>query len=328
MNQALNAEQIKKQAANQWHNILIRLGVDATSLDGKHHPCPSCGGTDRFRFDNKGCGAHICSQCGAGDGFTLIMKVAGCTFPESLQAVSEILGLSHDMGGVSYQTPPKPAPAQPKAKDKTYALRKIWGQSQPLGGIALEYLKNRGLKLSNSPALRFHASLAYYGNAGGCQGHYKALIALVQDVNGQAVGIHRTYLTEHGHKAPLPCPKKLMVTKQGATRGAAIRLCNAGKHLLLAEGIETALAVHDATGLPVWACISAHGLKSVLLPPEVERVTICADKDRSKVGEEAAEILLHRLVKQGLKVAIVFPPSPIPKDKKSVDFADMLEVVA
>jgi putative DNA primase/helicase len=40
-----------------------------------------CGGKDRFRFDDKeGHGTWICTHCGAGDGFSLLMKVMGIDF--------------------------------------------------------------------------------------------------------------------------------------------------------------------------------------------------------------------------------------------------------
>ena len=49
-----------------WRAILSALGIPSNLLDGQHHPCPGCGGKDRFRFDDKdGRGTWICSQ---GDG--------------------------------------------------------------------------------------------------------------------------------------------------------------------------------------------------------------------------------------------------------------------
>jgi putative DNA primase/helicase len=44
---------LKEAARGQWADILAALGgVAADLLDGKNHPCPRCGGTDRFRFTN------------------------------------------------------------------------------------------------------------------------------------------------------------------------------------------------------------------------------------------------------------------------------------
>jgi hypothetical protein len=57
----------------QWRSILPCLGIPATSLDGKHHPCPACGGKDRFRFtDRHGDGDYYCSGCDPGKGIGLV----------------------------------------------------------------------------------------------------------------------------------------------------------------------------------------------------------------------------------------------------------------
>ncbi len=37
-------------AHGQWRTILPSFGIHPGHLDGKHHPCPACGGKDRFRF--------------------------------------------------------------------------------------------------------------------------------------------------------------------------------------------------------------------------------------------------------------------------------------
>ncbi|MDB9703750.1 AAA family ATPase [Rhodospirillales bacterium] len=61
-----------------WSAVLVSQGIDLKVLDGKHHPCPGCGGKDRFRFDDKdGRGTWICSQGGgqpiAGDALELLV---------------------------------------------------------------------------------------------------------------------------------------------------------------------------------------------------------------------------------------------------------------
>jgi hypothetical protein len=74
---------IHKQHDGTWAEVLPLFGIDAAILDGAHHPCPGCGGKDRFRFDDKdGRGTWMCSQGGgstiAGDGAELLIhaKVA------------------------------------------------------------------------------------------------------------------------------------------------------------------------------------------------------------------------------------------------------------
>ncbi|PCH52631.1 MAG: hypothetical protein COC22_03800 [Flavobacteriaceae bacterium] len=86
----------KLLAQGNWQAILTRFGADTSCLDGRHHPCPACGGTDRFRFDdNDGSGSHICSQCGAGDGFSLIQKMGGyANFKEAAKAIDDLMGWS------------------------------------------------------------------------------------------------------------------------------------------------------------------------------------------------------------------------------------------
>ena len=65
-------------ARNKWASLLPALGIDARFLDGKKHPCPVCGGTDRFRFDDKeGRGTFFCNHCRAGDGIALVMAKNG-----------------------------------------------------------------------------------------------------------------------------------------------------------------------------------------------------------------------------------------------------------
>ncbi|MDQ6955527.1 MAG: DUF3631 domain-containing protein [Mariprofundaceae bacterium] len=84
----------KERAQGRWGEILSRFGVDAACLDGKHRACPVCGGVDRFRFDDKdGSGSHICSQCGAGNGFALIGKIGGhADFKATAAAIDALMG--------------------------------------------------------------------------------------------------------------------------------------------------------------------------------------------------------------------------------------------
>jgi putative DNA primase/helicase len=68
-----------------------------------------------------------------------------------------------------------------------------------------------------------------------------------------------------------------------------VRLGEPDDTLVLAEGIETALAAWALTGIPAWATISAHGLeKFTAIPRHVKKVIICADNDASFTGQAAA----------------------------------------
>ncbi|MCP3899854.1 MAG: hypothetical protein GY707_09110 [Desulfobacteraceae bacterium] len=92
-----------KQNINEWGSILNAFGIDSEKLNGKHQPCPACGGVDRFRYDNKfGNGDFYCSGCGAGDGLSLIQRVNGWDFSTTAKELIKYLGLT-DKPTTSYQ---------------------------------------------------------------------------------------------------------------------------------------------------------------------------------------------------------------------------------
>jgi hypothetical protein len=149
------------------------------------------------------------------------------------------------------------------------------------------------------------------------------MVALVTDPDGRPVTVHRTYLAPDGHKAPVPAPKKLMGYPGSRLAGGAIRLSSPGPILGVAEGIETALAVHLRTGMPVWSAISAGLLARMEPPAETSLVVVWADRDRSGAGEAAALLLRKRLIGRGISVAVHLPPGPIPSTAKGIDWADV-----
>jgi phage/plasmid primase-like uncharacterized protein len=120
---------------------------------------------------------------------------------------------------------------------------------------------------------------------------------------GWLLGLHLTTLEPDGGGR-----KEKRLAKGSKPKGGAIRLfpLEAGQPLALAEGIETALAVREATGWPVWATIAAPFMKEVIVPGEVEEVLIAADHDRA--GLEAAHTLARRLLREGRRVRLAVPP--------------------
>jgi putative DNA primase/helicase len=204
---------------------------------------------------------------------------------------------------------------------KGAALRRVWGEARPITAAdpVNLYLCQRGIVLDNLPAvLRCHPHLAYRHEDGQCTYH-PAMVARVDNAQGQGVSLHRTYLTRDGRKANVPTPKKLMPSVlPGATRGGAIRLSPPSETLAIAEGIETALAVRLATGLPVWSTICAGGMARLIIPLEVCLVIICADNDPP--GIKAARKLARRLLVDQRRVKILMPDTP------GADWADLQEV--
>ena len=90
-------QEVKVAAASRWVEILSTLGgIRPGLLDGRHHPCPKCGGKDRFRMMDRKAGAVICNKCfdtENGDGFAAIMWARGVDFKTALREVGSHCGV-------------------------------------------------------------------------------------------------------------------------------------------------------------------------------------------------------------------------------------------
>jgi phage/plasmid primase-like uncharacterized protein len=129
-------------------------------------------------------------------------------------------------------------------------------------------------------------------------------------------GLHRTWLRPDGLGKADVTDSKMML---GICAGGAVRLASAGPVMAVAEGIETALSVQQATGTPTWAALSAPGIEALILPPLplAAEVTIAADNDASGRGQAAAEKAARRWIAEGRTVRIALPPA-------GQDFNDVL----
>ena len=143
----MKINEITTQAVGKWDYIFQSLGIEVGN--GKHCPCPVCGGKDRFRFDNQnGRGTYICNQCGSGDGLELIKNYCQCDAKEASNRVAECLNLSNQNNQIrenlafrkidSEQLYNDNIPDNPVCKKVEYLLSKATlGQSQ--------YLTKKGL---------------------------------------------------------------------------------------------------------------------------------------------------------------------------------------
>ncbi len=327
-----------------------------------HTSCPVHGGKngDGFRlFPNYNItGGGVCNTCGAKKtGIALLMWVNGWTFFETLEAVAKELGMERKTGDQSNVTPPirrTPLPEvvvdeeQIKADNKKYRQKqsKVWRESlsldHPLSEPARLYFARRGLTHKGLPegVVRFHRSLPSYKEVTievvdedgeilqktkyECEGFFPTIVCLVTNKDNIPINIHRTYITIDGVKAPVISPKKLMMRPSDVdVSGSAIRIAEHGEVLGATEGLETAMAVMQATGIPVWPAINAELLKGFVPPEEVKLVCNYADKDRSKAGERAAKVLIPRLWQVGFQALAFFPKMEIPEGEKGVDWLDV-----
>lgn len=310
---------VKEAARHQWRWLLPALGIADAFLNKQHGPCPTCGGTDRFRFDDKeGRGTFYCGRCGAGDGFRLIELVNGWTAKQALRAVSEALKIAPKVVAATGQAGQGKRPGNPSTdREKQRAkLNRIWRESAPVaeGMPGWQYITGtRGIPLASIPcAIRQHAALTYWERGADGKprnrGQHPALVIQVAGADGKPVGLRLIYLTADGQKLPVSEPKKLQVIEPGATSGGATRLAAPGLILAVTEGIETGLAVLCATGLPVWAAGSAVLMERMEVPPTVREVLIFSDNDSNEIGQNAGTALALRLKNEHRAVEIYTPP--------------------
>ncbi len=212
-------------------------------------------------------------------------------------------------------TAPRPRPVDVDQQQRAEFARRKWREAAPLTDSPADvYLRERGLEPGPdgwAASLRYHPALKH----GPTGLHLPAMLGAVAIwPSREVVGLHRTFLRADGRdKAPISGNKMML----GKCAGGAVRLAAVADKLALAEGIETALSVLQATGIPTWATLSTSGLKAVILPDQVREVIICADGDEA--GEKAANDAAQRFLREGREVRIARAPA-------EMDFNDLLLV--
>ena len=247
------------------------------------------------------------------DGTVLVRCHAGCSqqdVVDALKARSLWPGaFGRRLAPLSAQARKTAEREHPSSRTRIVAAMSIWHQAESASGTLVEtYLRNRGIELPPPPVLAYQPRLKHpTGRV------WPGMVALVtRGRDDEPLGIHRTFLTTDGKaKAPVS-PAKMML---GPCRGGAVRLANATDFVMVGEGIETCLAVMQATGLPAWAALSTAGLRSLDLPESVRNVVVLADADPP--GEAAALQAGRRWRRQGRRVRVARPPT-------GLDFNDVL----
>jgi putative DNA primase/helicase len=224
--------------------------------------------------------------------------------------------------GERFDSSPHVSSAPRRRGDATRTARALgmW-RAAPEGAdkIACRYRATRGIVLDRwPPSLRFHLCCSRpKDDAGNFLPSLPAMVALIEHVERGPIGVHCTYLRGDGSgKADVEKQKAMF----GEAGGGAVRLglpCEE-QWFAVAEGIETALSIAVACSMPVWAALSAGGIKKLILPQDATHVVICADHDKNGIGERAALDAAARWLAEGRRVRIALPPQP------DTDFNDML----
>lgn len=211
---------------------------------------------------------------------------AGCGTEEVLRALAalQLLGAAAAPGG----TPAALTPADPDARHRGAAQR-LWAAARPIRGSPAErYLHGRGLTVAVSD-LRFHPRTPY--GRGAAVLFRPAILAAVRDESGLPA-VHRTFLEPRKARlADLPLPKRAL----GRLGQGAVRLRPPeGGVLGWAEGIESAMAATQLTGIPCWATLGTERFARVALPPSVARLILFLDNDAGGRRAETLARVAHR----------------------------------
>jgi hypothetical protein len=171
--------------------------------------------------------------------------------------------------------------------------------------IVERYLETRGL--SPVPVLRF----LYRCPHSRLDGYWPAMLAPITNVDGDIIGIHKTFLRPDG-AGKVGLPKNLQRDIRGLSAGGAVKLMvpRLDAPLLIATGIETSLSAAKLFNLPAWATLSDAGLKSLLLSSDIRHIAIAADRDLNGAGQRAALAAYERWTAEGRKVELLLPSTP------------------
>jgi putative DNA primase/helicase len=194
----------------------------------------------------------------------------------------------------------KGAPLAPKRKTLAAYARQTWAESQPLGGVAVDYLEARRCRIPPPDSdLRWHPSLRHP-----CGYEGPALLALITDAaTSEPISLHQTWVSPDGQKAAIKNPR-LFLGDGHRKQGGVIRLWSneaITTGLGVAEGIETALSLAHGFA-PVWSLMDAGNLAAFPYLPGIETLMIGADNDRAGLG--AADECATRWAKCGAEVFV------------------------
>ncbi|EOM1150185.1 primase-helicase zinc-binding domain-containing protein [Citrobacter freundii] len=262
-----------KQACGHWPRILPALGVKV--IKNRHQSCPVCGGSDRFRFDDKeGRGTWFCNQCGAGDGLKLVEKVFGVTPSEAAGKVNAVTGNLSPVAPEVITAAEAETVADRKAA-AALAVR-LMEKTRPATGNA--YLTRKGF-----PALEC-LTLTVMHKTGGVTFHTGDVVVPLYDDTGALVNLQ--LINADGLKRTL---------KGGQVKGACHVIegkKQAGKRLWIAEGYATALTVHHLTGETVMVALSSVNLLSLASLARHKhpacQIVLAADRDLNGDGQSKA----------------------------------------
>ncbi|WOZ76602.1 DUF927 domain-containing protein [Kosakonia sacchari] len=283
---------VASAARGRWPHILSALGIDIPA-GHRHGACPKCGGSDRFRLDDKeGRGTWFCNQCGNGDGLDLVRLVTGKGVKEASGMVAGTLSLAE----VSQQ-PVKPArkeaARQANGRARFHQLMKKSRQGES------RYLSDRGLyghafNLSEQPV-----------TVAGTVFPAGSLLLPLTDSDGVITG--GQLISPEGDKSLLPGSQL-----SGSFIALADIPATAPEQVIITEGFATALTVSlIASGWVIAAVAATNLLKTAEKIRQKwpdTRIVLAADNDLLDGKENTGRLWAEKAAK-AVNGWVTLPPT-------------------
>lgn len=267
-------EEVIPKMRGMWQAALMKLcDIHQLTFNGKHQPCPYCGGKDRFRWtdkiNEKGDGGNICNQCGNDSGIGLFMRIRGENYSEAIDTLGEWLNL---------------VPVEVVNKANKAAKRDSgynFGSQAPHEKCVEVMDKTERMEITNLSV-------------------FEAFYPLDGESYQVGVKTHENGYCEHIHAIPCHLVHSdeldddmcniLFVNEEGKssfyakdyTRGSVAVTGKTDKTIYLCVDWIDAQHIHLATGQEVWACFSPSNLEIVAYRYKGDRKmrVVCHANDR------------------------------------------------
>jgi DNA primase len=225
-------------------------------------------------------GFYHCFGCGAhGSAIDWRIEYHGETFRE---AMAMLLGGDMPEGNATGRAPAPRQIADDDAQCHREHARSIARGSRPIDGTPGEgYFRGKRITIPLPLTLLWNPAL-HHEDIRGIKRVLPGIVALVEDLAGDVIAIHRIYLDPASFARPIVTKTPFMPKRKllGPPRGGAIRLAAAAEKTGLIEGVEKGLAVMQAEPtLPVWVAIASGFMPLVKFPDHVRVPLLLADRD-------------------------------------------------
>lgn len=267
-------EEVIPRMRGMWQAALMKLcDLPHSTFNGKHQPCPYCGGKDRFRFtdkiNEKGDGGNVCNQCGNDSGIGLFMRIRGENYSEAIDTLGEWLNL----------VPVEVVNKANKAAKRDSGYK--FGAQAPHEKCVEVMDKTERMEITNLSV-------------------FEAFYPLDGESYQVGVKTHDNGYCEHIHAIPCHLVHSdeldddmcniLFVNEEGKssfyakdyTRGSVAVTGKTDKTIYLCVDWIDAQHIHLATGQEVWACFSPSNLEIVAYRYKGDRKmrVVCHANDR------------------------------------------------